>query len=205
MLCGQEADLVFAAARGAGKLLVLDAVSGDARGEVGVGHKPNGLAWDPQRRHVLAADVADLRARLVDPYACRVLADLQLPGRPRWCVYDRTNDRFLVNIREPACITVLDAEAFAERGRWPISPAGPHGLDLDLGGGRVFVVCDDGVIAALDLSYERDIATVEIGGEPDAIWCDPEHSRLYVTIGRPAFIDVIDTAAMARVERARTE
>ena len=67
------------------------------------------------------------------------------------------------------------------------------------------MVCDDGVIAALDLSYERDIATVEIGGEPDAICCDPEHSRLYVTIGRPGIIDVIDTAAMARVERARTE
>jgi hypothetical protein len=69
----------------------------------------------------------------------------------------------------------------------------------------VFVARDEGVVAALDLSSGRELATVEIGGEPDAIWCDPEHSRLYVSIGRPEIIDAIDTAVMARVERVGTE
>jgi DNA-binding beta-propeller fold protein YncE len=205
VLCAQEEGLVFAAARGAGRLMVLNAESGDVRGEVGVGPKPNGLAWDARRRHVLAADVQDLRARLVDPYACRVLADAPLSGRPRWCVYDRTEDRFLVNIREPACMAVLDAGTLEGRGHWPVSATGPHGVDLASDPGRAFIACDGGVVVALDLATGRELARTEIAGEPDVIWHNPERNLLYVAIGRPGLIDVIDTDVMARVQQVATE
>jgi len=205
VLCAQEDGLVFAAARGAGKVLVLSAASGNVRGDIGVGPKPNGLAWDPGRRRVLVADVQDLRARLVDAHACRIVTEVLLPGRPRWCVYDRTRDRFVVNIREPACVVLLDGRTCEEQGRWPISAAGPHGLDLDLSRGRAFVACDRGVVAALDLATGRERATAEIAGEPDVIWHNEAHRRLYVAIGRPGVIDVIDTEAMRRVGQIATE
>jgi len=63
-----------------------------------------GLAWDAGRGRLLVADVEDFRARLVEPTTGDLLASAELPGRPRWCVYDRRGDRFLVNIREPACV-----------------------------------------------------------------------------------------------------
>ncbi len=66
VLCAQEEGLVFAAACGAGKVLAIEAASGDVVEEVAVGPKPNGLARDPQRQRVLVADVGDFRARLVD-------------------------------------------------------------------------------------------------------------------------------------------
>src|SRR5215831_5181593 len=67
VLCMQDADaLVFAAARGAGKVLVLDATSCVVRNEIAVGPKPNGLAWDKSRRHLLVADVDDFSARLLE-------------------------------------------------------------------------------------------------------------------------------------------
>jgi DNA-binding beta-propeller fold protein YncE len=205
VLCAGEDGLVFAASRGAGRLLVLDAETGDTRGRVAVGPRPNGLAWDPGRRRVFVADVQDLRARLVDPYASRVLLETPLPGRPRWCVYERTGDRFLINIREPACVVVMDAETCEERDRWPVSGAGPHGLDLHMGGGRAFVACDEGVVAVLDLATGRERAAVEISGEPDAIWHNDTRGHLYVAIGRPGVIDVIDTDAMVRVAQVTTE
>src|SRR2546426_7804769 len=40
------AALVFAAARGAGEVLVLDPLSGELHCEIAVGPSPNGLAWD---------------------------------------------------------------------------------------------------------------------------------------------------------------
>ena len=205
VLCVQEERLIFAAARAAGKVLVIEAVSGDVVREVVVGPKPNGLAWDSRRKRLLVADVQGFRARLVDPYAGVVVADTALPGRPRWCVYDAGADRFLVNIRDPACVALLGAETAAVQGSWPASSAGPHGLDLDPERGRAFVACDGGKVLAVDLTTGRELAAVAIAGEPDAIWYNPDRSRLYVAIGQPGVVDVIETEDMRLAEELPTE
>jgi DNA-binding beta-propeller fold protein YncE len=205
VLCAQEARLVFAAARGGGKVLVIAAPSSDLIGEIVVGPKPNGLAWDTRRRRLLVADVQDFQARLADPHARTVVATTELPGRPRWCVYDPGRDRFLVNIREPACVAVLDANTAVVRARWAVSSAGPHGLDLDLERNRAFVACDGGRVLALDLETGRELAGAEIPGEPDAIWYNPDRSHLYVAIGRPGVVAVVDTRPMAVVQEVTTE
>ena len=205
MLCAQGEGLVFAAARGAGKVLVIEAASGEVVEEVAVGPKPNGLAWDPQRQQVLVADVGDFRARLVDLQAGRVVTETALPGRPRWCAYDSRGDRFLVNVRDPASVAVLAAATLAPQAQWPVSSAGPHGLDLDAEHGRAFVACDGGKVVALDLETGREVAGVAIAGEPDAIWYNPDRSHLYVAIGQPGLVDVVDTREMALAQALPTE
>ena len=205
VLCAQEEQVVFAAARGAGKVLVIEAASGGVMGELAVGAKPNGLAWDPRRKRLLVADVHDFHARLVDPAAGSVVMDTELPGRPRWCVYDRSAERFLVNIREPACVAVLAAETAAVEARWPVPAAGPHGLDLDVDRRRVLVACDEGRVVALDMGTGGELASVAIAGEPDAIWHNPDRSRLYVAIGHPGVVDVVDTGEMALAQECPTE
>lgn len=205
VLCAQDEQLVFAAARGAGKVLVIEVTSGDLVEEVVVGPKPNGLAWDPRRKRLLVADVQDFRARLVDPHAGSVVTDTELPGRPRWCVYDASADRFLVNIREPACVAVLAADTATVQARWPMSSAGPHGLDLDPEHGRAFVACDGGKVLAVDLKTGRELASVAIPGEPDAIWYNADRTHLYVAIGQPGLVDVIDTQDMGLAQELATE
>ncbi len=205
VLCAQGDGLVFAAARGGGVVLVLDVASRAVRRTVAVGPKPNGLAWDAGRGRLLVADVEDFRARLVDPTTGDLLASAELPGRPRWCVYDRRGDRFLVNIREPACVAVLDAATLAPATQWDSPVAGPHGLDLDDAGGRAFVACDGGATVVLDLRTGRAVASVPIAGEPDAIWYDPVRERLYVAVGRPGVIQVVDCRALRVVEQVITE
>ena len=93
VLCAQEDALIFAAARGAGKLLVIDPTANVVLRTVAVGHRPNGLAWDGHRKHVLVADVQDNQARLVDQQAGEVMAAVELPGRPRWAIYHQASDR----------------------------------------------------------------------------------------------------------------
>jgi len=208
LLCAQEADLVFAAARGAGKLLVIDPTAGAGLREIGVGPRPNGLAWDPNRQQLLVADVQDTTARLIDPgrdSSRAVLVVESLPGRPRWAAYDAHDDRFLVNIREPACVAVLAAETAATVTQWPVSSAGPHGMDLDHAGRRAFVACDGGMVVALDLATGQEVARVAIAGMPDAIWYNPRRERLYVAIAEPGVVDVVDTQAMAVVQQLQTE
>jgi DNA-binding beta-propeller fold protein YncE len=206
VLCTRgDPSLVFAAARGAGKVLVVDPLSGAVRTEVAVGPKPNGLAWDDDHGHLLVADVEDYRARLLEPLTGLTIAGTRLPGRPRWCVFDRARDRFLVNIREPACVVALAADSGALSAQISVSAAGPHGLDLDPGTDRAFVACDAGAVVALDLRSDREATTVSIGGEPDAIWFNGTRNLLYVAIGDPGLIDVVDCRQMVVVERLPTE
>ena len=205
VLVAQEEGLVFAAARGAGKLLVIDAVFTTVLREVVVGSRPNGLAWDSHRKHLLVADVQDNTARLVDPQAGQVVATTILPGRPRWAVYDRAGDRFLVNIREPALVAILSASTFALVGQFPISEVGPHGLDLDEACRRAFVACDGGSVVTLDTSTGNELATLPIAGTPDAIWHNHRLGRLYVAIPNPGVIDMVNTKTMTIGEQIQTE
>jgi DNA-binding beta-propeller fold protein YncE len=205
VLTAQEEGLVFAAARGTGKLLLIDAVFTTVQREVAVGYRPNGLAWDPRRKHLLVADVQDNSARLVDPHAGQVIAMTVLPGRPRWAVYWQASDRFLVNIREPAMVAVLSASTFELVGQFSVSGVGPHGLDLDQEGNRAFIACDGGTVVMLDTSQGLELAQVSIAGAPDAIWHNHHTGRLYVAIEDPGVIDVVNTQSMKVEEQITTE
>jgi DNA-binding beta-propeller fold protein YncE len=205
VLVAQDETLIFAAARGAGKLLVIDPITLSALRTVAIGARPNGLAWDSLRKHLLVADVQDNTARLVDPHTGEVMVSVELPGRPRWAVYHQASDRFLVNIREPACVAVLSADPFVLVEQFPVRNPGPHGLDLDQEGRRAFVACDGGIVVSLNTSKGLELARVPIAGAPDAIWHNHRRGRLYVAIEAPGMIDVVNTETMAVEEQVPTE
>jgi DNA-binding beta-propeller fold protein YncE len=89
--------------------------------------------------------------------------------------------------------------------RIDVSAAGPHGLDIDPGANRAFVACDAGSLCVIDLIHDREVTSVSIGGEPDAIWFNARRNLLYVAIGTPGLIDVVDCTSNAVVERVATE
>lgn len=131
VLYAPETEWILAAARGEGKLLVLDALSGAIRRQITVGPKPNGIAWDPTRRHALVANIKTLNAYCIDPATGQTLAIANLPGRPRWCVYDQTRDCYWVNILEPAVVQGLSASDLSPVASLSTGAKGPHGLALD--------------------------------------------------------------------------
>lgn len=57
MVCAGSERVVFAASRGTGRVLSIDPDRLQILGETKVGPKPNGLAWDGNRRQLLVADV----------------------------------------------------------------------------------------------------------------------------------------------------
>jgi DNA-binding beta-propeller fold protein YncE len=212
VLCAQQEGLVFAAARGAGLVLLIDAASNETGRIVSVGPRPNGLAWDPGNKHLLVADVQENSALFVDvsgEAVGRVVATTQLPGRPRWCVFDVTRRRFLVNIREPARVAVLEAVTGHLLAEWPVSFAGPHGMDIDAEGGRVFVACDAGNVVALDLATGEELRSVPIAGSPDATWYNTRRGHLYVAIGNASgvsgVLELINTGTMTVEQQVPTE
>ena len=195
VICPPSTDVVVAAARATGEVLFIDPVRSWLKSRVAVGGRPNGLAWDARRQQVLVADVAGNSVTIAETSRSQVVASSPLPGKPRWAVYDPIRDLFLVNVAEPALVAVVDPQTAAVVDSWSVQSPGPHGLDLD-GGGRAFVACDGGEVICLDSADGTELARVPIAGGPDAIWFDRAGARLYVAIGTPGVVQVVDTDRM---------
>ena len=204
LICAQEDGLVFAASGARQTILVIEPTSLRVIRELPVGPRPAGLAWDPMTRRLLNVDLGDYRFRLLESTTGKLLVTGQLPGRPRWPVWDPINQRFLVNIREPSSVALLDPTHESVVDQWYLTEQGAHGLDLDPVGRRAFVACDSGVTVILDLADGHQLGSVPIGGEPDVIWFNPKKKLLYVAIGDPGELDVIDPTSMSMAQRIKT-
>ena len=86
-----------------------------------------------------------------------------------------------------------------------IPAAGPHGLDLDTEAHRLFCVCDAKRLICLDAYSGKVSHDLALSGAPDVIFFNPALGRLYVAIGDPGVIDVVDTRRMKLIETIQTE
>ena len=180
--------------------------------KIGVGVRPNGLAYDPRRARLLAAHVGDpgrpgsYTVSVIDVGARKRIADVAVAGRTRWTVYDPVADAFHVNIADPPQIVVVESgDPVGIRRVVSIPHAGPHGLDLDVARRRLFCACDAGVLLETDADGGTLLATEAIAGAPDVVFFNPALQRLYVAIGDPGLIEVFDTAPLRRHETIVTE
>lgn len=211
-LVSEEQDLVFTSNRGEDTIGIVSPDRDDVLAKVGVGVGPNGLAYDPRRRLLLAANVGDpLRAgsftvSMVDVAHRGVIAEVPVAGRTRWAVFDPDGDCFYVNIADPPEIAVIAASSPAKvAGTFAVPAAGPHGLDLDPAGRRLFCACDGKRVIALDSRTGAVADEIDIAGVPDVVFFNPRRQRLYVAIGDPGVIEVLETTPLGRRQVVTTE
>ena len=180
--------------------------------KVGVGVRPNGLAYDAERRLLLAANVGDAAVAasctvsIVDVAARAKVADVPVPGRTRWAVYDPVAGVFYVNVMEPASIVGIEAGNPARMARViPIPVAGPHGLDLDVAPRRLYCACDGGKLLAVAIESGAITNSADLSGVPDVVFLNETLRRIYVAVGDPGVIDVFDADTLRRLESVATE
>ena len=65
--------------------------------------------------------------------------------------------------------------------------------------------CDAGALFAIDAASGRVLGEVPLSGSPDVIFLHPQSGHLYVAIGDPGVIDVIDIGTMRCEEVVPTE
>jgi DNA-binding beta-propeller fold protein YncE len=210
-LVSGEGNLVFTSNRGENTVGIFAPGDEAALVKVGVGVRPNGLAYDPRRNLLLAAHVGDpaipgsFTVSLVDASRRERIADIPVPGRTRWAIFDAGSGSFFVNISDPAMIVVIDTAQPTRVARTLVVPvAGPHGLDIDIEQRRLFCACDGKKLVVLSTDG-RLFGESDLSGVPDVVFFDPVLRQLYVAVGDPGVIDVFDAESLARVESVPTE
>jgi DNA-binding beta-propeller fold protein YncE len=212
VLVSEEAQLIIASNRAENTIAVFPPGLNPRVSKVAVGVRPNGVAYDHGRRQALVANVGDaavpgshtLTVVSLDGRAVR--AEIGVPGRTRWALYDPVAQAFYVNIADPAQIVVVDGRRADRIARtFPIPSAGPHGLDLDLSSHRLFCACDSATLVTLDTRSGQILGQDPLSGAPDVVFFDRLHGRLYVAVGDPGAIEVFDTKAMEKLGSVATE
>ncbi len=211
-LVSEVRGLVFTSNRGENTVSVFSPHAERDAFKISVGVKPNGLAFDPVRGTLIAANVGDPSipdshsVSVVDLARRERIAEVKVPGRTRWTIYDAAREMFFVNIASPARIVVIDARDPSKISKeYEIPAAGPHGLELDPATGRLLCACDAGVLLAIDEASGRVLGDVPLSGAPDVIFLHPQSGHLYVAIGDPGVIDVIEIGTMRGKEVVPTE
>ena len=208
VLVDEGHDLLCSSDRGAARVSVFQCSDESLLGQVDVGPHPNGLAYDRVRRRLYSFNLGEplgenCTASVVDLGAMSVAAELALPGRPRWAVYDGERDVVCANIREPAQIVVIDCERLAIERALEIPSEGPHGLWLD--SGRLFCAADGGALLVLDRDTGAVLEQLPLSGVPDVVMHDPDLRRLYVAIGDPGVVCSFDSERLEHLENLATE
>jgi DNA-binding beta-propeller fold protein YncE len=208
----EDQDLVFTSNRGEDTVGIFPAGEPEGLVKVKVGLRPNGLAYDADRRLLLAANVGDparpgsFTVSMVDVDARAMVANVPVAGRTRWVVFDPDSACFYVNIADPPQIAVVDAGNPGSVDRiFAVPAAGPHGLDLDVATRRLFCACDGKTLVVLGSRSGAELAQAELAGVPDVIFFNRKRRHLYVAIGHPGLIEVFETDQVRRLETVRTE
>ena len=211
-LVSEERNLVFTSNRGEDTVGVFAVGDEQNVTKVKVGIRPNGLAFDPRRGLLLAANVGNpdipnsFTVSIIDIERREMIHSIPVPGRTRWTIFDSISECFYVNIADPFQIVVIESANPTHIARsMMILSKGPHGLDFDPTSKRLFCACDAGKLFALDSSSGKLLHEADLSGTPDVIFFNAALKHLYVAVGDPGVIDVFETDSLKLIETISTE
>jgi DNA-binding beta-propeller fold protein YncE len=211
-LVSDEQNLLFTSNRGDNTVGIFTPDDEVRLAKVLVGIRPNGLAHDPGRGLLLAANIGDpdipdsYTLSIVNVMERRMIAAVRVPGRTRWTVFDPQAEVFYVNIADPSEIVVVASDEPDRVVRAITIPApGPHGLDFDPERRRLFCACDAKQLVILEADSGIVLKQLDLSGSPDVIFFNQALRHLYVAVGDPSVVDLFDTVDLKRIESVETE
>jgi DNA-binding beta-propeller fold protein YncE len=151
--------------------------------KVKVGDNPDAILYDPATKRVFTFNGRSQDSTAIDAATGKVLGTIKLDGKPEFAASDAKGEVF-VNIEDKSELTVIDPNKLDVKAKWPLAPCTePSGLALDRQHRRLFVGCDNKMMAVVDADSGKVLATPAIGEGVDATAYDDQTGLAFASCG----------------------
>lgn len=168
---------------GSGSVRVFDRGTLRLGASIPTGADPDAAVLDAGTNTLVVLNDRSESAALIDTTTERAVATVALPGRPASAVSDGQGVTF-VTINDSAEIARIDLRNRKVLGTWPIPGcSGASGLANDATEHRVYAVCENNRLFALDARNGQTLTSVELPDGTREVAFDPTRKLLFAASG----------------------
>src|SRR6478752_631978 len=148
-----------------------------------VGENPDAILFDPATKRVFTFNGRSHNSTAIDAASGNIVGKIELGGKPEFGVSTGDGELF-VNIEDKSELVALDPKELKVKSRWPLAPCeSPSGLAIDKKNRRLFVGCDNKMMAVVNADSGKIITTLPIGDGVDANRFDSENKLAFASCG----------------------
>jgi DNA-binding beta-propeller fold protein YncE len=166
-----------------GTVSIFDLKTLTTSSKVKVGENPDCIIYDPFTKRVFTFNGKSQDASAIDAAKGTVAGTIKLAGKPEFAASDGKGEIF-VNLEDKSELVAIDASRLAVKSSWPLTPCeSPTGLSMDRQHRRLFVGCDNKMMAVVDADSGKVLATPAAGDGIDATAFDEETGLAFASAG----------------------
>lgn len=151
--------------------------------KVKVGENPDAILFDPATKRVFTFNGRSQDSTAIDAAKGSVLGTIKLDGKPEFAASDGKGEIF-VNIEDKSELTAIDPNKLEVKAKWALAPCeSPSGLSMDRKNRRLFVGCENKMMAVVNADSGKVITTLAIGEGVDATTFDEETGLAFASCG----------------------
>jgi len=159
------------------------------------GENPDFIAYDESTQRVVAFNGRTHNASVIDAKADKLLATVELAGKPEAGVADGRGQMF-VDIEDKNVLQSIDLKTQAVTATWPLAGCDePSGLAMDRATRRLFVGCHNKTLLVVDADSGKTVARLDIGDGVDANVFDAERKLAFSSQGDGTLSVIQESAA----------
>ncbi len=153
------------------------------RTKVKVGDGPDAILYDPATKRIFTFNGKSHDSTALDATTGAVLGTIKLDGKPEFAASDGQGGIF-VNIEDKSELTAIDSNKLQVKTTWPLAPCeSPTGLSMDRKHRRLFVGCDNKMMAVVNADTGKIVAMPAIGDGVDATAFDDQTGLAFASCG----------------------
>lgn len=147
--------------------------------EVPAGKSPDGVLYDSVSGRVFAFNHHGENVTVFGASDGKVADTTELGGEPEFPVNDEKGSVW-VNLENKSTLVRIDAQSLKITGRWPTAPCeAPSSMAIDRERRRLFIGCNNQLMAVADADSGKIITTLPIGPHVDATAFDPATGLIF--------------------------
>jgi DNA-binding beta-propeller fold protein YncE len=166
-----------------GTVSVFDIKTLATSNKVKVGENPDAILYDSATKRVFTFNGRSQDSTAIDAASGKVLGTIKLDGKPEFAASDAKGGVW-VNIEDKNELVAIDPSKLEVKAKWPLAPCTePSGLSIDRKNRRLFVGCDNKMMAVVDADSGKVLATPAIGDGVDATAFDDATGLAFASCG----------------------